>query len=92
MMWLPNPLSLYHKEGFLVSKDFYSTASSGGLFALKLTIIPCSENGTGDFPVSYEVCLPFKLFKLFLGSFGNILKGKGNTEIFIFRDTKLSEP
>ena len=37
MMWLPNPLSLYHKEGFLVSKDFYSTASSGGLFALKLT-------------------------------------------------------
>ena len=40
MMWLPNPLSLYHKEGFLVSKDFYSTASSGGLFALKLTIKP----------------------------------------------------
>ena len=37
MVWLPNPLSLYHKEGFLASKDFYSTASSGGLFALKLT-------------------------------------------------------
>ena len=43
MMWLPNPLSLYHKEGFLVSKDFYSTASSGGLFALKLTNTTDSE-------------------------------------------------
>ena len=48
MMWLPNPLSLYHKEGFLVSKDFYSTASSGGLFALKLTIIHPSSKPKRD--------------------------------------------